>query len=254
MTTVSSVSSSDSALQSYLQKQASTVAADSSSSTSSSSGTEASIAKTWGNFTTFLTVLTTQLKNQDPTNATDTNQFTQELVQFAGVEQQISTNSKLDTLINLQKSSNGTAASLGYLGQYVETASDGKLALQGGTSEIGYKLDSSVSDVTVTIKNSSGQTIRTLSGGTSSGLNYVSWDGKDSYGNTMDDGSYTFTVSATGTDGVSSKPSDVRILGKVTGVSTNTDGTTQLTVGGLSISASNVDAVYSAGNLPAAAT
>lgn len=256
MSTVSSVSSSDSALQSYLQKQASTVAADSSSSKSSSSAsaTEASIASTWGNFTTFLTILTTQLKNQDPTNATDTNQFTQELVQFAGVEQQLSSNSKLDTLINLQKSSSGTAASLGYLNQYVETASDGKLALQNGTSEIGYKLGTAMSDVTVTIKNSSGQVVKTLSGNATSGTHYVSWDGTNSSGNTLADGSYSFSVVATGTDGVASSVSDVRILGKVTGVSTNSDGTTQLAVGALSVPASNVGAVYAAGSLPAAST
>ncbi|MER2520467.1 MAG: flagellar hook capping FlgD N-terminal domain-containing protein [Bdellovibrionales bacterium] len=253
MLTVSSVSTADSALQAYRDKQASTIEADNTSS-SSSSNTETSIAKTWGNFSTFLTILTTQLKNQDPTNATDTNQFTQELVQFAGVEQQLSTNSKLDTLINLQKSSSGATASLGYLNQYVETASDGKLELQGGASEIGYKLDSAMSDVSVTIKDSSGKTVRTLSGDATKGLHYLTWDGKDAYGNAVSDGSYSFSVSATGTDGIAETPSDVRVLGKVTGISTNTDGTTQLAVGGLSVKASEVDAVYASGSLPASST
>lgn len=253
MSAVSSASSSNAALQNYLNKQASTIAADKSSSSSqASSDTETASAKTWGNFTTFLTMLTTQLKNQDPTNATDPNQFTQQLVQFAGVEQQISTNSKLDKLINLQKSSAGTAASLGYLGQYVETASDGKLVLQGGSSEIGYTLDRPMRDATVTIKDSAGKAIRTLSGSETRGNHYVSWDGKDAHGNAVADGAYSFSVSATGTDGIAVTPSDVRILGKVTGISTNSDGTTQLTAGGISFNASKINAVYAAGNLPSA--
>jgi len=56
------------------------------------------------NFDTFLTLLTTQLRNQDPLDPLDTEQFTQQLVQFAGVEQSIQTNSNLETLIALQSS------------------------------------------------------------------------------------------------------------------------------------------------------
>src|SRR5262252_6561989 len=57
-----------------------------------------------GNFSTFLTLLTTQLKNQDPTAPMDSNQFTQQLVEFSAVEQQINTNKNLQSLISLQTS------------------------------------------------------------------------------------------------------------------------------------------------------
>ncbi len=55
------------------------------------------------NFTTFLQLLTTQLKNQNPLDPLDTNQFTQQLVQFAQVEQQMKSNDQLSTLISLDK-------------------------------------------------------------------------------------------------------------------------------------------------------
>src|SRR3954465_7343195 len=85
-----------------------------SSSSSSSTGTDdGSIAQ---NFQTFLQLLTTQLKNQNPLEPLDTNQFTQQLVQFAQVEQQINMNSSLGTLISLQQASQ-TSAALGFLGQ-----------------------------------------------------------------------------------------------------------------------------------------
>src|SRR6201992_1413111 len=71
-----------------------------------------------GNFSTFLTLLTSQLKNQDPTSPMDSNQFTQQLVEFSQVEQQINTNTNLQTLIT-QGQSNGTAMTTGYLGKTV---------------------------------------------------------------------------------------------------------------------------------------
>src|SRR5262244_1302115 len=68
------------------------------------------------NFTTFLTLLTTQLKNQDPLSPMDTNQFTQQLVQFAQVEQQMKSNDQLSTLVSLEQTTQSTAA-LAYVGQ-----------------------------------------------------------------------------------------------------------------------------------------
>src|SRR5450756_706002 len=67
-----------------------------------------------GNFQTFLTLLTTQLQNQNPLDPLDTNQFTQQLVQFAGVQQQLNTNDSLSTLVSLQKSTQATQA-LGFV-------------------------------------------------------------------------------------------------------------------------------------------
>src|SRR6188472_127737 len=78
-----------------------------------------------GNFDTFLQLLTTQLKNQNPLDPLDTNQFTQQLVQFASVEQQMKQNDQLTTLISIEKSAQATTA-LAFVGQNV--AVDGQTA------------------------------------------------------------------------------------------------------------------------------
>lgn len=57
------------------------------------------------NFDAFLSLLTTQLKNQSPTDPLDANQFTQQLVQFSQVEQQLKSN---DYLAQMAKSFGGT--------------------------------------------------------------------------------------------------------------------------------------------------
>src|SRR5256885_14570283 len=78
-----------------------------------------------GNFQTFLTLLTTQLKNQNPLDPLDTNQFTQQLVQFAQVEQQLKQNDQLATLVSIEKSAQSTTA-LAFVGSTV--AVDGQIA------------------------------------------------------------------------------------------------------------------------------
>src|SRR5262245_3191277 len=84
------------------------------------------------NFTAFLKLLTTQLKNQNPLDPLDTNQFTQQLVQFAQVEQQLKSNDQLAALVALQKTAQSTAA-LDFVGQTV--AVDGKAAkLENGSA------------------------------------------------------------------------------------------------------------------------
>src|SRR5438067_9156885 len=85
------------------------------------------------NFDKFLQLLTTQLKNQNPLSPLDTNQFTQQLVQFAQVEQQINMNSSLSTLISLQQASQ-TSAALGFLGQSVTISGDTAKLAQGQAS------------------------------------------------------------------------------------------------------------------------
>src|SRR5476651_1007439 len=95
-----------------------------------SSGSSGSLSSTTGNtlagnFQTFLTLLTTQLQNQNPLDPLDTNQFTQQLVQFAGIEQQMKGNDALASLVSIQKSAQSTQA-LVYVGQNV--AVDGSTA------------------------------------------------------------------------------------------------------------------------------
>ena len=86
-----------------------TSSTSSSSSAASAAGSNAT-QQLAGNFDTFLQLLTTQLQNQNPLDPLDTNQFTQQLVEFASVEQQVNMNTNLQTLISMQQTSEATSA------------------------------------------------------------------------------------------------------------------------------------------------
>lgn len=241
------------ALSDYLAQQnaAKTAAASASNTNSTSAAGGSAFSSLAGSETTFLKILTTQLQNQDPTAATDTNQFTQELVQFTQAEQQLNTNAKLDNLIALQKNSSGLASTLNYIGKYVEVPTTSQLPLQGGQAELAYTLPSAAKTVSVAVLDSSGKTVTTLSGPTATGLDRVAWDGKDSSGKQLTDGTYTFQLAATDASGNALTVTDMRAVGLVTSLASNTDGTTNLTLStGMSVSSSAVDAVYDSSNLP----
>ena len=236
-------------LNNYIAQQQAAAAA----ATAAQAQANSSSGQLTGNLNTFLNILTTQLKNQDPTSATDTNQFTQELVQFAGVEQQLNTNSDLTQLINLQKNSSGLSSVIGYMNNFVEAPSTGQMPLQNGQSEVAYTLPAGVSSVSVTVKDSTGNVVATLTGPTTAGLDRVGWDGKDGNGNQLKDGAYSFSLAATNSAGSPVSVTDIRTVGLVTGVQSNTDGTFSLNLGsGMTISSSKVDAVFSSSAPPQA--
>src|SRR5208282_664684 len=118
----------------------STAAATSSSSNSSA------MQQLSGNLNTFLTLLTTQLQHQDPLSPMDSTQFTQQLVEYSQVEQQIDTNSNLQSLISLQQNGAGAAA-VGYLGKDV-TVTNGNAALTNGSATWNYTLGTDASSTT----------------------------------------------------------------------------------------------------------
>ena len=174
----------------------STAAPAASTAASSSSSAAQQLS---GNFDTFLQLLTTQLQNQDPMNPMDSNQFTQELVEFSGVEQQIDTNSNLQSLISLTQSNAGASA-VSYLGKTV-TVTNGSAALQNGEADWTYALGANAASTTLSVTNSSGQVVYTAPGETAAGQQQFSWDGTDSNGNQQPDGVYTLSVTALAGDG-----------------------------------------------------
>jgi flagellar basal-body rod modification protein FlgD len=145
------------------------------------------------NFTSFLQLLTTQLKNQNPLDPLDTNQFTQQLVQFAQVEQQLKSNTQLETLVSLQKATQATQA-LGYVGQTV--ALDGQTGkLANGTA--GWSFNSpKPASATVNILNSTGATVFTGTYSLNSGIQNFVWDGRNNSGVKQPDGDYTLAITA----------------------------------------------------------
>lgn len=166
-------------------------------------------------FDTFLTLLTTQLQNQDPLDPLDSNQFTEQLVQFAEVEQAIGTNEKLDGLLEMQK--NGLLNSaVSYVGKTVEVVSD-QLMLKDGTARLSYGVDGNAAQTTIAILDKNGSPVRTINGEVANGRHELTWDGRTASGRQLQDGVYTFTVTAIDREG---KNLDVITgsIGKVTGV------------------------------------
>jgi flagellar basal-body rod modification protein FlgD len=145
------------------------------------------------NFTTFLQLLTTQLRNQNPLDPLDTNQFTQQLVQFAQVEQQMNTNSQLQTLISLQAAQQSTTV-LSFVGTTVVV--DGSTSsLAGGKANWTLNVTKPAT-ATITIKDSTGQTAYSGTVSVNPGGQPFTWDGHGANGKVWPDGNYTVTATA----------------------------------------------------------
>jgi flagellar basal-body rod modification protein FlgD len=194
-----------------------------------------------GNFDTFLTLLTTQLQNQDPLNPMDSNQFTQQLVEFSQVEQQINTNDNLKTLIGQGSTTTGAYA-VSYLGKAV-TVTNGNAPLANGQAIWNYNLDATASQTVLTVTDSNGQTVFTGPGETAAGHHTFDWDGKNNDGTQLPDGTYKLTVNAAAGDGTTVQ-NEVSTAGVVSEVDM-TGGTPQLMIGPMEISLSDVAGVAS---------
>lgn len=223
---------------------ASQVAAASSSSSSSSTAGAANVAGSQqiaGDFNTFLQLLTTQLQNQDPLDPIDTNQFTQQLVEFASVEQQINENSNLQTLISLQQTNEATAA-MQFLGASVTL--NGSTATLASGSPATWTLNSpSPATANITIKNSSGQTVYTGTTSLSSGAQTYTWNGQGTNGITYPAGQYSLSVTATGANNQAVTVS-TQVQGTVSGVDLS-QNPPQIQVGGQSYPISAVQSINS---------
>ena len=146
-----------------------------------------------GNFTQFLQLLTTQLQNQNPLDPLDTNQFTQQLVQFAQVEQQLKSNDELSTLVSLQQTAQTTQA-LGFVGNTVTV--DGKTAaLTNAKANWSFTVPKPAT-AAVTITDSTGATAYSGTFTVQAGQQQFAWDGKGTDGKQWPDGQYTMTVTA----------------------------------------------------------
>jgi flagellar basal-body rod modification protein FlgD len=178
------------------------------------------------NFQTFLTLLTTQLQNQNPLEPLDTNQFTQQLVQFAGVEQQLKSNDQLKSLIEIEKSAQATQALI-YVGSTV--AVDGSTAQFNGSATWNLKAPKDTT-AAVTITNSAGQTVYSGNFPLRQGNASFVWDGKGNDGTQWPAGTYKLTATAKDSSG-----KDVAIPTEIQGVVDSVDLTANpalLSIGG----------------------
>jgi len=146
-------------------------------------------------FTQFLTLLTTQLQNQDPLSPLDSNEFTNQLVQFSQVEQGINTNTKLDDLLSLQLN-NQTSQALSYVGLDISYVSAEIAHEQGSDSVIRYSLDNPASVSQINIFNEEGNLVFSSPADKGAGAHEFSWNGRDLVNNELPSGTYVVRVDA----------------------------------------------------------
>lgn len=163
------------------------------SGTSTTKTSDDALVSLNGDYTSFLTLLTAQLKNQDPLSPMDATQFTQQLVQFSAVEQQINGNKKLDQLIGLQSTANAYGA-VGFVGTTI-AADSADVPLQDGKAKFDYAIEKSGGTATLKILNSAGNVVMLKQVDSAVGNHPVEWDGTDYFGNQLPDGKYTVAVS-----------------------------------------------------------
>ena len=154
-----------------------------------------------GNFDTFLQLLTTQLQNQNPMDPLDTNQFTQQLVEFASVEQQVNMNTNLQTLISLQHTAEATSAmQLIGLNAAVKSNTAVLSNATGSPATWSFSVPSPATGQ-LSITNASGQTVFSGAGTLNPGNQTFTWNGQGNNGITWPDGNYTMSINATGANG-----------------------------------------------------
>src|SRR3984885_7840574 len=214
--------------------------------TTAAAATASSSQQLGGNFNTFLTLLTTQLQNQDPLSPMDTSQFTEQLVSFAGVEQQINMNTNLQTLISMQQSSESLQA-LQLVGAN-GTGNSNTATPPNATGSAATWGFSSPSPATgaVTITSSTGQVAYTGSTSLSAGSQTYTWNGQGNNGVTWPDGNYTLTINATGANGQAVTVS-TQVQGTISSVNAS-QNPPQVTVGGQSYPLSAIQSINSGSN------
>jgi flagellar basal-body rod modification protein FlgD len=180
---------------------------------------------------TFLTLLTTQLRNQDPGKPMDTEQLTQQLVQFATVEQQLAGNQILQSLLNLQQAGQ-LAQSATLIGRRVTVESD-TLPLQAGRAEVALPAAGSARRAVIEIRDSAGQLVRSETVTLGAEARRWIWDGRDARGTQRNDGAYRVTVAGRAEDGTA-VPLASAVTGQVTGAA-RLDGALVLRMGAATV-------------------
>jgi flagellar basal-body rod modification protein FlgD len=211
--------------------------------TTNASNLAAGQANLSSSYSTFLTLLTTQLQNQDPTSPMDTNAFTQQLVAMTGVQQQLLTNELLQQMVT--NSSGSVSNSVNLIGQNV-TASTNSSTLSGGSATWNYNLPATAAQGTATITNSAGTAV--WSGALSNlaaGNDSFTWNGQTLTGTQLPDGgTYALSIGAADPTGAAITPT-ISISGVVKSIQT-VGGVTQATIGATQVPVSSISAVTGA--------
>ncbi|MFP4270520.1 MAG: flagellar hook assembly protein FlgD [Alphaproteobacteria bacterium] len=195
-----------------------------------------------GDFDNFLNLLTTQLANQDPLSPMDSDKFTEQLVQFASVEQSVATNTKLDEILRLIDTDQ-MGAGTGYLGKQVEADVSTLRLGRTGTASFAMNVDGEPDEVAVEVRDDDGETVASLTPPAQAGAQTVVWDGRNAEGLRAPAGTYTVEVTAETADG-EPVPVSTRLSGTVEAVE-NEGGALFLDVDGQRVAIGDITAVRS---------
>jgi len=160
-------------------------------STSSSSAADSATALQ----NRFMTMLLTQMKNQDPLNPMDNAQVTSQMAQLSTVSGIGQMNTTLSSLMgSLQSSQSMQAVNL--IGKSVVVPGN-SITLSSGAGQFGVNLTTAAANVQAVIKNSAGAVVDTMNlGSLPAGASAINWNGLTSTGATAPDGQYTFSITA----------------------------------------------------------
>jgi len=169
----------------------------------------------------FMTLLVTQMKNQDPLNPMDNAQMTSQLAQLSTVSGIEKLNTALEALQGSYQSSQ-TLQATGMIGHGVLAAGN-SLQLSQGEGLLGVELAGPADKVQVTIRDASGNAVHSMTlENQAAGTYPLAWDGKTDAGTTAPDGKYTFEVKATAGDKI--VDATALAFGQVASVSTGSQG------------------------------
>lgn len=206
--------------------------------TAPANSTDSSRAMIAGNFNTFLSLLTTQLKNQNPLDPLNTNQFTQQLVEFASVEQQLKTNDSLTALLTSAKTATASNAA-SFIG--LQVSADGATSSLKSGSAAWTINPARDTQATITITDAKGNVVASQSRALKAGTQPFTWDGRASSGLPAPEGDYT--LSAIGRDATGTAVSiKSEIVGRVDGIDMSGDAPVLL-VGSARVPVSKVKSI-----------
>lgn len=194
-------------------------------------------------FNTFLKMLTTQIKNQDPTNPMDSSDFAVQLATFSGVEQQVRTNDLLGNL-GTQFGVMGMSQLGAWVGQ--EARSAGPVFLGNEPVTVTYESVAGADRAVLAVRDASG----TLVGSEDVGLGKgpYAWQGTDLQGSLLPNGKYTLTLESYSGDKQLGDPSEVQAYAKILEARSGISGTMLVLEGGIEVDATKVTALRMAGS------
>ncbi|SJZ33542.1 flagellar basal-body rod modification protein FlgD [Trichlorobacter thiogenes] len=215
-----------------------TTAVTSTTSTTTSTAAAAMKQELGMNKDDFLKLFIAQLQNQDPLSPQDPTEMLGQLAQLTQVEQAYNTTTALNNLLSAQNN-NLALSSVGLIGKDI-VALGSQLNFDGTNSvELSYQMPSGTTATTLTIKDASGTTIRTIDlGAQAAGKGTYAWDGTDGQGNQLSAGAYSFSISGTDAAGAT-QTATTFTTGRADGV-TFAEGVAYITIGSVLVPFSDV--------------